>query len=226
AVRPVTIRMLMGAESTLPDWGFKIDGLMLESVTIVGKVLQVEKTDTGRRYSLEDSTGQMETRCWIDSQAASIAQDEEVVDNVYVRVIGTLKEFQGKRLLHATTVRRVTDDHEIFAHTLDVIATYVLNSKGRAAGASADHTSASMATQAASSVQYSHLPLTQRAICVFLRNHPGHTMGGADIKTIVHGIKHVTDATPTLISEALDELMDEGLVYQTKSDTMYDVTVM
>ncbi|EJD43601.1 replication protein A, subunit RPA32 [Auricularia subglabra TFB-10046 SS5] len=236
-VRPVTIRMLMGAESTHADSGFKIDGHKLESVTIVGKVLKVEKTDTNRRYSLEDSTDQIEARYWIDSQATSIPEDDEVVEDVYVRVIGTLKAFNNKRSLHAATVRRVTDHHEIYAHNMDVIATYLLNTKGaptlglnapapQGSGAGAYSASASTATQVASSQQYSNMPPTQRAICEFLRNHPGHTMGGADIKTIVHGIKHLTDATSTAISQALDELMDQGAVFQTKSDTMYDVTVM
>ncbi|EJD45825.1 hypothetical protein AURDEDRAFT_137173 [Auricularia subglabra TFB-10046 SS5] len=186
-VRPVTIRMPMTAESTHLDGGFKIDGEKLESVR--GGAVARERG------------GEMETRCQVDNQEANMPEDEEVVDGGYVRVIGKLKEFSGKRSLHGSTLRLVVDHHEIYAHTLDVIATYLL-----------------YANRAVPDT-----PVAD-AICEFLRNHPRHNSGGADIKAIVHGIKHSAEATPAGISDALDGLIAEGVVYKTLSDTTYDVT--
>ncbi|KZV82944.1 replication protein A, subunit RPA32 [Exidia glandulosa HHB12029] len=238
ALRPVTIRMLQKADHATgdSDSAFSIDGIPLQNLTLVAEVLRVEPGDTNRRYGIEDSTGEIDARCWLD--AASVKGDmAHITDGSTVRIVGTLKVFNNKRSINAAHIRLVTDQHEVYYHKLDVMATILQhrygltnNNTGNAAApmtgssTAAAYAHAGPSSQvAAISSRFVHLGSPHRLICEFLAGHPSMGNGGADVKTIVNGIKHLSNANSAEIALALDQLMEQGLIYNTADDTTYDL---
>lgn len=49
---------------------------------------------------------------------------------MYVRIIGTIKEFQQKKAIQITRIQTVTDHNELNYHYLDAIHTYLLLQRG------------------------------------------------------------------------------------------------
>lgn len=124
-LRPVTIKQLLEAEQ--PDTeNFAIDGSELTTITFVGQIRNISKQTTNITYKLDDGTGTLEVKVWIDMETA---QNEEadgskggLAENAYARVWGKLKTF-GKRHVVAQQIRPIADMNEVNYHLLE--ATYV-----------------------------------------------------------------------------------------------------
>ena len=63
---PLTIRQLKSATQEHQDDSWKVDGAELHQVKIVGNILKVEETSTFTKYDIEDSTGVVEVKMWLD----------------------------------------------------------------------------------------------------------------------------------------------------------------
>ncbi|THW09505.1 replication protein A, subunit RPA32 [Aureobasidium pullulans] len=124
-LRPVTIKQLLEAEQ--PDSeNFAIDGSELTTISFVGQIRNISKQTTNITYKLDDGTGTIEVKVWIDMETAQ-NEDENgskggLVENSYARVWGKLKTF-GKRHVVAQQIRPLTDLNEVNYHMLE--ATYV-----------------------------------------------------------------------------------------------------
>lgn len=66
-LRPVTIRQILNAEHPHPDAEFTLDGAELGQLTFVAVVRNISKNATNVAYSVEDGTGQIEVRQWLES---------------------------------------------------------------------------------------------------------------------------------------------------------------
>jgi replication factor A2 len=98
----------------------------LTTITFVGQVRNISKQTTNITYKLDDGTGTIEVKVWIDMETAQNDEDSGpkggVVENAYARVWGKLKTF-GKRHVVAQQIRPLTDLNEVNHHMLE--ATYV-----------------------------------------------------------------------------------------------------
>ena len=129
-------------------------------MTFVGQIRQVNPQPTNVTYKLEDGTGVIEVKKWVDVDKAGgggggrFGDDDEMgggaaggqqgmeVDS-FVRVYGRLKSFNNKRHVGAHVLRPVRDYNEVSYHLLE--ATYVhlyftkgpLGANGAPAGAGA-----------------------------------------------------------------------------------------
>jgi len=152
----------------------------------------------------------------------------DIQERTYVRVTGGLKTFGSKRYVNATHIRTTTDPHEIYFHILEAIATTLMVDKqGQPSGgivAPGAGTSAGAYSQSSSSVpvndQFSHLPGIQQKIVRYILNQP-RTDEGVNVALIARAVGKEGDAEQ--ISDALDKLMDEGLVYSTIDDSHFNV---
>ena len=72
---------------------------------------------------MDDGTGLIEVKQWIDSDAAPNEGQGALVENAYVRVWGRLKSFSQKRHVGSHVLRSVQDLNEVAMHLLE--ATYV-----------------------------------------------------------------------------------------------------
>ncbi|KAJ2932907.1 hypothetical protein H1R20_g4213, partial [Candolleomyces eurysporus] len=199
-------------------------------VTVVAQVLQITPQATNCVYILDDGTGRIEARHWVDNASETNAQKwAGLKENMYVRVTGGLKSFGSKRYINALHVRPVTDSYEVFFHQLEAITVTLTIERGAPTGAiqpkNKDVVMSDISAYSAPSTsrlpsdQYSHLPKLSQAICQFMSGHPS-TAEGVHVSAIARAVGGLgVDATK--ISEALDVLMDDGLVYTTTDDSHF-----
>ena len=136
---PVTIRQLLD-HSTGEDT-IRIDGKESYYFKIVGMIVHISKSQSGSAtYTLDDGTGQLDTRIYIESgdggagaqqgQPSGAAmwlreQQESWSEWAYATVVGYMRTFQERKTFQATRIRLVQDHNEIAYHLLDVIHTHL-----------------------------------------------------------------------------------------------------
>jgi len=77
---------------------------------------------TNTIYYIEDGTGSIEVRIWIDSNDNDMAlQSSQYGENMYIRAIGSVRVFNNKRSIMAFHIHLIEDFNEITAHFLEVV---------------------------------------------------------------------------------------------------------
>ncbi|RWA13511.1 hypothetical protein EKO27_g1617, partial [Xylaria grammica] len=125
SLRPVTIKQIIDAEpSYAGDASFKIDGSDVKQVTIVGMVRTISPQTTNITYKIDDGTGVIEVKQWLDADKQESAEATPAFgEEDYVRVWGRLKSFSNKRHIGAHVIKPVREFNEVNYHLLE--ATYV-----------------------------------------------------------------------------------------------------
>ncbi|TGJ81588.1 hypothetical protein E0Z10_g7180 [Xylaria hypoxylon] len=125
SLRPVTIKQIIDAEPAYAgDASFRIDGQDVKQVTIVGMVRTISQQTTNITYKIDDGTGAIEVKQWLDADKQDSAEAAPVFkEEDYVRVWGRLKSFSNKRHIGAHVIKPVRDFNEVNYHLLE--ATYV-----------------------------------------------------------------------------------------------------
>ncbi|KAI0478944.1 replication protein A, subunit RPA32 [Xylariaceae sp. FL0804] len=132
SLRPVTIKQLIEAEPIVSstDNSFRIDALEVKQVTLVGMVRSILQQTTNVTYRLDDGTGVIEVKQWLDADKqhaddAAGGAASSFAEGQYVRVWGRLKAFgqNNKRHVGAHVIKPVKDFNEVNYHLLE--ATYV-----------------------------------------------------------------------------------------------------
>mmetsp|Transcript_53762 Transcript_53762/g.79899 ORF Transcript_53762/g.79899 Transcript_53762/m.79899 type:complete len:298 (-) Transcript_53762:99-992(-) len=125
---PVTIRMCLGATTSQTPGGgggslSLPDGRELHQVKLVGAIRSVEEQSTNITYQIEDGTGLIDVKQWLDAGDNSGVTEMRMQckDHTYVRIIGQLKDYDGKRHIMGYSVRRVSTGNELTHHMLEVI---------------------------------------------------------------------------------------------------------
>jgi len=119
----LTVKQLKGASQEHPDDAWKVDGCELHQVKIVGNVLNVDEQSTFTKYDIEDSTGVVEVKLWLDAgdDDAMSERRSQCREGAYVRVIGTVRSFQNTLHVVSHDVRPVEDHNQITHHFLEAI---------------------------------------------------------------------------------------------------------
>jgi len=234
SLRPVTIKQLANATQAHTDAEWQINGSEIGQVTIVGTVASVQNQTTNTVYWIDDGTARIEARHWIDTSVTQEDPDkwQPHGESVYARVTGALKTFGTKRYLNATNIRLVTDPHEIYFHILEAMTVTLIFERGAPpgpggqqshGGATQGQSGASAYSAQSSTVaagdQFNHLPPLQRSIINFIISQPTSEEGVhvAAIARTVGGDAH-------MISDALDTLMEDGLVFSTIDESHFQAT--
>lgn len=123
-LKPVTIKQLLDVQAPYPDADFVLDGHPLTQVTLVGQVRSINPQPTNITYRIDDGTGTIDVKKWIDPEKAEDveAASQYPLDS-YVRVFGKLKAFSNRRHVGALFVRAIEDFNEVNYHMLE--AAYV-----------------------------------------------------------------------------------------------------
>lgn len=135
-LRPVTIKQLVDAHHPSPDLEyFMIDGHETTQVTFVGQIRNISTQTTNITYKLDDGTGIIEVKVWIDAEAFSDTthpsnEKAKPVEQGYARVWGRLKAFNNKRHVGANIIRPVQDYNEIQYHLLEATAVHLHFARG------------------------------------------------------------------------------------------------
>ncbi|GLJ27476.1 hypothetical protein SUGI_0539120 [Cryptomeria japonica] len=139
---PLTVKQISQATQKHSDdsSNYIIDGVDVNNVTLVGMVFNKEERITDVSFYLDDGTGKIEVKRWVNDAMEST--EMAVVQNgSYVRVHGHLRSFQNKKHVNAFSVRPITDFNEITFHNLECIFTRLYNLKVQGGGVTQTPTS-------------------------------------------------------------------------------------
>lgn len=129
SLRPVTIKQLLDCEEEYPGADFQIDGNKITQVTIVGQVRQVSPQPTNITYRIDDGTGTIDVKKWVDADRADDSAPQFAPDQ-HVRVWGRLKSYNSKKHVGAHFMRGVTDFNEVGYHLLEAAYVHLYFTKG------------------------------------------------------------------------------------------------
>ncbi|EME78544.1 uncharacterized protein MYCFIDRAFT_190791 [Pseudocercospora fijiensis CIRAD86] len=224
-LRPVTIKQLIDAHHPHPDAEhFMIDDSETTQVTFVAQVRNISTQTTNVTYKLDDGTGTIEVKVWVDAETAAMDDGKpKVVEQGYARVWGRLKEFNNKRHVGALFIRPITDMNEISYHLLEATVIHLHYAKGPV-----EHLQANGGAQQSNGMGYGQqngggggdagggmagLSPTARKVYGCLKNAT-HTNEGLHAQVIAQQVGLEISA----VMKAGDELMSLGKVYTTVDD--------
>lgn len=130
----VTVKQISEAfQSGDEKSNFIIDGVDVTNVKVVGIVFNKIARSSDIRFQLDDGTGRVECIRWV-TENLDTSEMDALEDGTYVRLIGHLQSFQGKKQLNAFAVRSVTNFDEVTCHFIECIYIHLQNSKMQSHG--------------------------------------------------------------------------------------------
>ncbi|KAG5518743.1 hypothetical protein PMAC_002712 [Pneumocystis sp. 'macacae'] len=234
-LRPVTIKQILEASQQHPDAEFKIDGVEIGQLSFVAVVRNISIQSTNITYRMEDGTGLIEVKQWLEMEAImddNPKRNTDIVPDTYVRVIGQLKAFNNKRHIGAHHIRSITDLNEVQYHFLEAIAIHLYFTRGplQNGNFSKNHVSAdgnmsyydfqnSINMKSALNAQIALHNLSPYLQKVMAAVHAApDTNEGVNIHQLSKAIGGGN------IEQAIEELTSDGLLYTTIDDEHYDST--
>ena len=219
----MTIKQILDAEQPYPDANFRIDGVEVTQVTLVGMVRAVSPQTTNVTLRLDDGTGTVEVKQWLDSDK----QTPEFPLEAYVRVWGRLKSFNNKRHVGAHVIKPIEDFNEVNYHLLESTYVHLYFTKGASAAAgatggagagAADDDSMFVDGGAGSNPNLSGLSVKGRKMFNFLQGAEGGNEG-----VNIHVIAQSTGMSIPDVLAASEELITPGLIYTTVDDETFAI---
>lgn len=230
SLRPVTVKQILAAEETFAGGDFKIDNAEITQITFVGQVRSVVAQPTNVTLKIDDGTGQIEVKKWIDADKAGDDSETQFELESHVRVWGRLKSFSNKRHVGAHVIRPVSDPNEVNYHMLEADYVHLYFTKGPLGGGqngAADGDSMFVdggsgygqdAGGAGMGNKLSGCSPLARKMFTFMNNTPGGNEG-VNINIITsQGGMAVRD-----VLAASDELLGQGLIYTTVDDETWAI---
>lgn len=146
-LRPITVKQALDASQPYPEAAFQIDGADAASVCFIGQVRNISSQSTNVTYKIDDGTGEIEVKQWIDTQTADTMETDDgkapgtgknqVELNGYAKVFGKIKSFGNKRYVGAHCVRPTNNLNEVHCHLLEAAAIHLFFTRGPPGGGAA-----------------------------------------------------------------------------------------
>jgi replication factor A2 len=191
-------------------------------VTFVGQVRNISQQTTNITYTIDDGTGTLDIKLWIDPDADESTRPQ-VQKNTYVRSWGKLKSFNNKKHVGAQFLRPITDMNEINYHLLEATAVHLHFTKGpitgkvgaaqNGAGAAQQNGGAGSFGGAASGALPPGTSMAARKVYDILLNTPQSNEG-----LHMHDIATRLQMDTSEVGKGSDELLEQGLIYTTVDD--------
>lgn len=182
---------------------------------------------TNITYKLDDGTGTVEVKVWVEVDDSGMENSEKskpkVQENQYARVWGRLKQFNNKRHVGAVTVRQVTDFNEVSFHMLEATVVHLYHTKGPLGSVKKeegmDGANGAMGGQAFGGMQAGGIAngVNVSAAARRVLNHLTHSKQSNEG---LHMQKIASDLgmDSNDVAKAGDELLTNGLIYTTVDD--------
>jgi replication factor A2 len=207
-------------------------------VTLVGQVRSVNPQAIQNTYRIDDGTGLIEVKQWIDADNPDKAP--RFAPDTYLRVFGRLQTFNGKLSVSAHHMRPIEDFNEVNYHMLEATYVHLSLTKGASAAGGRQQGGDGMDTAGGGggdgmfvdggygagghshAVQARLSPCSRnaRAVFTYLMNAAGGD--GQHISQVAAG----TGMSNKDIMSAAEELLGEGLVYTTEDDETWAILDM
>lgn len=241
----MTVKQILEATQSHPDADFKIDGAEISQLTFVGQARNISTQTTNITYKIDDGTGEIEVKQWLDENTAHAISDDmmdignndpastkpqQVVLNGYARVFGKLKSFGNKRHVGAHVIRPLTDLNEVHCHLLEATATHLYftrgppptaggdtNAQGASATGAASNTNAGVPTSMGGGVLQTVSP-TARKLYQTLANTT-QSQDGLHVQHLAADM-----ALPVAdVYKASEELLTNGLIFTTVDENTWAI---
>jgi len=125
---PCTIKQILLAPEPKADENLSIDGRELSNVSIIGSILQIDVQSTHVTYRLDDGSGAIDVKVWSgDGDQSKQPQLEDLKLSSYIRVIGRVQAFKGKRSITGFALVPLLDMNELTLHFLECIYAHLYN---------------------------------------------------------------------------------------------------
>ncbi|KAM9181150.1 replication protein A 30 kDa subunit [Dugong dugon] len=194
--------------STLVDNVFKIRGIEISQVSIVGIIRQAERAPHYILYKIDDMTSKpIEVRQWFDGHKAK----QEMIPlpvGVYAKVFGILKCTGEAKSLEVLKIRILEDMNEFTAHILETVNAHMTLYKARQATTGESTPVAPSGMDAAVDYGKHHLSFIRKEVLRLIRECP--RLEGKSIRELQTELRSVSIRA---IKEAIDYLTIEGHVY-------------
>mmetsp|Transcript_6835 Transcript_6835/g.15003 ORF Transcript_6835/g.15003 Transcript_6835/m.15003 type:complete len:298 (-) Transcript_6835:646-1539(-) len=221
---PVTIKQLKNAQSSVGDQTFTVDGQDVHQVTIVGVIMRAEEANTNLQYTIDDGTGDIDVKKWIDAEAdgAMVEQRAMCREGKIVRVVGQLRIFNHTRSVVAFNIQPIVDFNEYTFHFIECVHTHLRHTRGNppAGGAAVKGGMPSVAAGGYQAGMQQQRPAAQvnisDTVLQYFRNY-----SNSDLGCTVHDCFEAMKASGTTmpqLRESIDNLINDGHLYSTVDD--------
>jgi replication factor A2 len=219
---PVTCRMILSAPSdgtsamTLPD------GRPLHHVKLVGAVRSVEHQSTNVTYQIEDGTGLLEVKQWMDDNDCTAIQemkDEAAKENQYLRIVGQVKDYDGRKSVLSHSVRKLQSADELTHHFLEVVYSGENAKRADRIGGVPVMSMAVTSTPLAAPQSSGVGDALKDHVMNFIKVDGEHSDTGANVHKCIQALSG--QYSEHAIRAAIEDLASEGHVYSTVNEDYY-----
>lgn len=225
----MTIKQIIDAEPAYAgDASFRIDGLDVKQVTIVGMVRAINPQTTNITYKIDDGTGVIEVKQWLDAdKTAEETATPAFAEEDYVRVWGRLKSFSNKRHVGAHVIKPVRDFNEVSYHLLEATYVHLFFTRGgppgdggvqQGGGGGGDGGGDSMFVDQGDDARYRGYSAKAKKVYDYIQRSGNPTEG-------IHMQVIAREAGMTIqdVMAGADELQSHGTIYTTMDDETFAI---
>ena len=234
-LRPVTVKQILDASQPYPEAPFQIDSADVANVLFMGQVRNISSQSTNVTYKIDDGTGEIEVKKWIDSSTADNMDTDdgkapgdgksELELNGYARVFGSIKSFGNKRYIGAHSVRPLTKLDELHCHLLEATAVHLFFTRGPPGGAAPGNAAAGDAVMGGAddygtgqNKALASMSPVAKKIYNLLKTEPQD-----DIGLHLQVIASKLNMPATEISKGGDELLGAGVIFSTMDEQTWAI---
>mmetsp|Transcript_16165 Transcript_16165/g.40537 ORF Transcript_16165/g.40537 Transcript_16165/m.40537 type:complete len:270 (-) Transcript_16165:1073-1882(-) len=224
---PVTIAMAFKARPDSSGGNDVLtleDGRALHSVKVVGAVRTADVQSTNIMYTIEDGTGALNVKQWADdndAEAIGEMKRQNAREGIYVKVIGQISDYDGKKQLVANSVQALSSGNELTHHLLEVMySAEKYKQADSIVSAPIMQTNNGIAINNSAKIEGggdSGSSIRDRVL-QFLRENDSET--GASIDVCIQQLSGVAESD---IRQAAEHLSEEGQIYSTINESYFKV---
>lgn len=232
----MTVKQVLDASQPFPEAPFQIDGADVANVLIMGQVRNISSQSTNVTYIIDDGTGGVEVKKWIDSATADNMDTDdgkapgdgktEVQLNGFARVFGSIKSFANKRYIGAHSVRPLSNINELHTHLLEATAVHLFFTHGPPGGAAAGGNAGGADAVMGGADDYSggqnkalaSMSLVAKKIYNLLKTEPQDDTG-----LHMQVIASKLNMPATEVARAGEELLGAGVIFSTMDEQTWAI---
>jgi replication factor A2 len=230
-IQPVTVQMCLTSH---PDeeggsGGEQLtDGRKLYHVKIVGAVRTYEDFSTNCLYGIEDGTGLIDVKQWIDSNDCSAMAELRqscAKEGIYLTIVGQIKDYDGKKTIVADSIRPILTGNEITHHILEVVYAGEMHKKmcanpyGVAQGIGFGATSVAKGVPLQQQYGNNSNDSLRDIVLTFIRTEGMYSEAGANVPLCVQQLDGKYNERE--IRSMIEDLAAEGHIYSTIDENNY-----
>ncbi|KAL2621550.1 hypothetical protein R1flu_001755 [Riccia fluitans] len=205
---PVTVKQLSSAILEPSDEKFYIDGQESHNITLVGMVFGKKENFTDVSFMLDDFTGKIEVKKWIDGQdSEELVELRNIRNGIYVRIYGQLRSFQGKKNVVALSVRPIKQFDEVTFHFLEAIYVHAYNLKSQGVTVGSKSSASTRVMFSA----HPALPVTPNPSANMRSNISSQYMAPASVPVGCNSMNECQNRVQALFDEPANLVMEQGL---------------